>query len=281
MTSAVRVPITFNARGLGGLPTEDGAVTAPVLYRSDSLSALTEQGLLQLAELGIGTVVDLRTDGERQRAADILPADGSVRLLALSIQGGAMDEMVQKLLPSDAGAAALTDAQITEIVDQVPTLDDLYLAILASSPAQFAVLARAVIDATGSERPAVLFHCTAGKDRTGLAAALLLAVAGVPRSEIVADYVRTEANLAGPFAQQLTALITAIGIPLTPRLETLATRSPESAITAALDWIAREHGTAIDYLMSGGLTAAEAERLRGALVSADAGSAGSSGSNDS
>lgn len=281
MTSAVSIPVTFNARALGGLRTASGEMVAPVLFRSDSLAALTADGLRQLSELGIGTVVDLRTDGERQHAADLLPEDGSIRLLALPIEGGAMDEMVQKLLPSGGAAVALDEEQIAAILDQVPTLEALYVAILESSPTQFAALARAVIDAEGSERPGVLFHCTAGKDRTGLAAALLLSAAGIPRKDIVADYVQTETNLAGPFAQQLTALITAIGIPLTPRLEILATRSPKSAINAALDWIGRDNGTAIDYFKSGGLSDDEVEQLRRALVSGDAGSAGSSGSTDS
>lgn len=278
MTSAVRIPVTFNARALGGLRTENGDVLAPVLFRSDALSTLTEEGLHQLAELGIGTVVDLRTDGERQRAADVLPTDGSIRLLALPIQGGAMDEMVQELLPSGTGSVALTDAQVAEMVEQVPTLEDLYVAILESSPTQFATLARTVIDTARSDRPGVLFHCTAGKDRTGLAAALLLASAGVSREDIVADYTQTETNLAGPFAHQLTALITALGLPLTPRLETLATRSPQSAIDAAMDWIEREHGSAIEYLQTGGLSDEEAEELRRALVSAGADTVGSSGS---
>jgi len=281
MTSAVRIPVTFNARGLGGIVTETGDTMAPVLFRSDSLAELTEQGLRRLAELRIGTVVDLRTAGERERAADVLPADGSVRLLPLPIQGGAMDEMVQRLLPSDTAPVALTAAQISEMADQVPTLEDLYIAILESSPAQFAALARAVIEAADSDRPGVLFHCTAGKDRTGLAAALLLLTAGVSRAHIVADYAQTQESLAGPFAEHLTGLITALGIPLTPRLETLATRSPESAINAALDWIESAHGSALSYLKTGGLSDDEGQQLRLALVIAASDTSGSSGSSDS
>lgn len=281
MTSAVRIPVTFNARGLGGIVTETGDTMAPVLFRSDSLAELTEQGLRRLAELRIGTVVDLRTAGERERAADVLPADGSVRLLPLPIQGGAMDEMVQRLLPSDTAPVALTAAQISEMADQVPTLEDLYIAILESSPAQFAALARAVIEAADSDRPGVLFHCTAGKDRTGLAAALLLLTAGVSRAHIVADYAQTQENLAGPFAEHLTGLITALGIPLTPRLETLATRSPESAINAALDWIESAHGSALSYLKTGGLSDDEGQQLRLALIIPASDTSGSSGSSDS
>ena len=262
------LPVTHNARALGGFPTAGGDSTAPILFRADALGGLTEAGFTGLAELGIGTVVDLRTEHERERSADALPDDGSVEFIALPVLGGAMDEMAKNLLGSIGpdGSSALDASQIASVLDAVPTLEELYLAILASSPAQFASLARSVIDASGSDRPGVLFHCTAGKDRTGLAAALLLSVAGVARETIVADYTLTQENLAGPFAEKLLGLVAATGIPLTPRLETLATKSPASAITAALDWVEREHGDAGAYLRSGGLTDDELLRLREALV---------------
>lgn len=262
------LPVTHNARGLGGLSTVHGGRIAPVIFRADALAGLTGTGLIGLAELGIGTVVDLRTDHERARSADTLPDDGSVAFVALPVLGGAMDEMAKSLMPAEGlpNGAGIDPERLTALLDAVPTLDELYLSILTSSPAQFATLARAVVDAAGTDRPGVLFHCTAGKDRTGLAAALLLSVAGASRETIVADYVLTEHNLTGPFAQTLLGYISATGIPLTPKLEELATKSPERAITAALDWIEHEYGDAGTYLRSGGLSEDELLRLRGALV---------------
>lgn len=268
-----RILVTHNARGLGGLATADGHTVAEgVLFRSDSLSALTADGLAALAELGIGTVVDLRTDGERARAADVLPEDGSITLVTLPVLGGAMDEMVRRILPADGAQAALDPDQLAALLDQVPTLEQLYQGILSSSAAQFAELARAVIAAAGTDRPGVIFHCTAGKDRTGLAAAILLSVADVPHDTIVADYTQTEVNLAGPFAEALTGLITGFGLPLTPKLAELATKSPASAIEAALTWIAEQHGDAGSYLRSGGLSAEELTALTRILRAAPVGS---------
>ncbi|NLP84558.1 tyrosine-protein phosphatase [Microbacterium sp. CFH 90308] len=266
MSEQAVLQVTYNSRDLGGLPADDGGTITPrTVFRSDALAGLTDDGLQSLTDLNIGTVVDLRTDGERARAADRLPTDGSVRFLPLPVQGGAMDEMVQKLLPTNDDTV-LSEEQLTAIVDQVPTLEELYLAILAGSAPQFAELARAVIDAAETERPGVLFHCTAGKDRTGLAAALLLLVAGTPREVIVDDYIQTGKNLAGGLAETLTALITSMGVPLTPRLKTLATESPASAIEAAMDWVSSEHGDAAGYLGTGGMSVDELDDLKRVLT---------------
>jgi protein-tyrosine phosphatase len=256
---------THNARDLGGIPLGGGAVVVPgVVFRSDALATLTPAGVQALLDLRIGTAIDLRTDNERLRAPDVLPAGGETRLVELSILGGAMDELVKQLLPS-GDRTTLSQEQIAALVEQIPTLEELYVAILQTSAPQFAQVARTVAQSVDTERPAVLFHCTAGKDRTGIAAALLLSAAGADRDAIVADYELTQANLAGAFADALTGLITQLGIPLVPRLETLATKSPASAITAALDWVDANHGDAAGYLRSGGLTDAELAGVRGAL----------------
>lgn len=155
--------------------------------------------------------------------------------------------------------------QVAEVLKQVPTLEELYVSILAASATPFATIARTVLEASRTERPGVLFHCTAGKDRTGLAAAILLLVAEAPREAIVEDYTQTEKNLARGFAEALTALITSLGVPLTPALKTLATEAPASAIEAAMDWIDDNHGDVAGYLRSGGLTDDEIADLRRVL----------------
>ncbi|MEB4614046.1 tyrosine-protein phosphatase [Leucobacter sp. M11] len=257
---------THNARELRDLTNAEGVRLRPgVLFRTDGLGELTEAGVAAIPELGIGTVVDLRTDAEQARSADRLPADGSVAFVSLPVLGGAMDEMVKQMMPGGLTEAPSPE-QIAAIMAGVPTLEELYVAILGSSAPQFAELARAVIAGAGTERPGVLFHCTAGKDRTGLAAALLLSVAGMDRADIVADYTLTETNLRQGFAENLSALVTSLGVPLTPRLRTLTSEAPAHAIETALDWVAAEHGDAAGYLRSGGLDEAELLQLRAALL---------------
>lgn len=268
MDVSSKLSVTFNARELGGIPTAGGgAVTSQLLFRSDALTSLTDAGVQALADYRIGTVIDLRTDFERAQAADVLPADGSVRLLPLAVQGGAMDQMVSKMIPADTDPASLTPERMQKALDAIPTLEQLYVDILRSGVQVFVTIARTVLNSADSHRPGVLFHCTAGKDRTGLAAAILLLIADADRDAIIADYHLTESNLAGGFAENLTGLITGMGVPLTPNLLTLTTKSPVSAITAAMRWLDDEHGGAHGYLTSGGMTQAEINQLRDTIQS--------------
>lgn len=263
ITSALTV--TYNARALTALPTDDGgALESRVLFRSDALSALDTDGLTALADFGIGTVIDLRTSSEREMAADLLPDDGSVRLIELEVLGGDMAGMAKRMLASADGERP-SEAQMRAALEQIPTLDELYIGILRDGAEKFATVGRAVVDAAGSDRPGVLFHCTAGKDRTGVAAALLLSVAGVTRDAIVADYAVTGENLARGFSAHLLGMIEGMGVPVTPALRVLATESPTSAIESALDWVAEQHGDAAAYLRSGGMTADEITALRRTL----------------
>ncbi len=182
-------------------------------------------------------------------------------LLALPMQGGAMDEMVKKLLPA-AGSAGLSVTQVAEVLKRVPTLEELYISILEASAAQFATIARTVLVVSRTTRPGVLFHLHRGQDRTGLAAAILLLVAEVPREAIVADYTLTEKNLARGFAEALTGLITSLGVPLTPALTTLRPSLRRRPSRRQMDWIIANHGDVAGYLRSGGMTAEEIGDLR-------------------
>lgn len=258
--------VTHNARGIGGMAAESGGtVRSGILYRSDALGGLTAAGIGAFADLGIGTVIDLRTDAERARSADVLPPDGSVQLLSLPILGGAMDEMVRRMLPGGDGTRPSED-DVARMLEAVPTLEELYLGMLKDGAAQFVAIGRAVIAAAGTDRPGVLFHCTAGKDRTGVAAALLLQLAGASRADVVADYTLTGQNLAGAFAESLTGLITSMGVPLTPKLRILATEAPAEAMEAVLDRLATEYGGAAGYLRAYGMTDAEIGELVGILT---------------
>ncbi len=253
-----------NFRDTGGTALRAGGETrAGVLYRSDALGTLTDAGLEVFAETPIGVVVDFRTPHERAALPDRLPAGRPYRTVDLSILEGAMGELAQQVM---ASGAPLTDDQLAAVAGSLPTLEQLYIGMLQHGADAFAQVARLVAASTDDEPTAVLVHCTAGKDRTGVAVALLLEAAGAERSAVVADYTASQANLAGEWADGMLQMVASLGLPLTPALVTLMTGSPAEAIEGALAWVDATHGGAAEYLRSGGLPTEELAPLRTRLT---------------
>lgn len=250
----------YNFRGTGGLPLTTGGTTRDgVLYRSAALGALTPNGLEELAATDIGVVVDFRTQTERDAAPDRVPSSRPIQVVNLSLLQGAMSDMARDLAPT---GAAPSQEQIAQALSMLPTLGDLYTSMLTDGAPQFTEVARFIATGTDAAPSGVLVHCTAGKDRTGVATALMLEAAGVEREAVVADYASSAANLAGPWADGMLKQITDAGIPLTPTLQTLVTGTPPEAIEQALGWVDENHGGAAEYLRSGGLTDPELQSLR-------------------
>jgi protein tyrosine/serine phosphatase len=160
-----------NVRDLGGLPTEDGGTTAPgVLLRSDNLQDLSDKDVQRLTELGVRTIVDLRTPSEVQQ-------EGPGPLVVAGVRHVNLD-----LIPGWGSDRAVPHEQREE-----GDLSHFYLGYLDDAPDAVVQALREVSGADG----ATVVHCAAGKDRTGVVCAFALLVAGVPRDEVVADYALT------------------------------------------------------------------------------------------
>ncbi len=161
-----------NIRDLGGLRTHDGRRTrSGRLLRSSAVHAVTEADVQQLAEsYGVKLVIDLRTPGEIDRTGRGLLSRHIPAYVNLPILGSHMKH-----------ADTLVDASL-------PSMTEHYLNYLAFSPAQITIAMRLL--ASHAHLPA-LFHCAAGKDRTGVLAAVLLDALGVQHDDIVADYALT------------------------------------------------------------------------------------------
>ena len=254
---------TVNFRDTGGLPLAGGGRSAPgVLYRSDAIADLTPRGLETLAESGIEVIIDLRTPAERSMAPDRLPAARPFTRLNLPLfegafTGAAQQEMQRARQSGDPEAAARA---VQAAVAQLPTLAGIYTEMLQDGSAVFAETARAV--AGTAEGSATLVHCTAGKDRTGVAVALILSAAGVEPEAVAADYRKSEANLTGEWANRMLGMIGDLGVPLTADVVALVTGAPEDALNRALTWVHEHHGNAAGYLLSGGLRDEELAMLR-------------------
>ncbi|WP_228783741.1 tyrosine-protein phosphatase [Nocardia cyriacigeorgica] len=158
-----------NARDVGGYWTADGrTVRTGLVFRTDQLDHLTPADLAVLTERKVRDVDDLRTVYERALAPDRVPA--GARANWYDVIGGAP---LPQLVSSLAGGAEMYRAFIT-----APGAN----AAIAS------VLRDVIENAQAADGGAVLFHCTAGKDRTGWTAAVLLSVLGVDRATVTEDY---------------------------------------------------------------------------------------------
>jgi protein-tyrosine phosphatase len=158
----------FNFRDLGGYPTADGRMTRwRRLFRADGLSRLTENDMVVLASLGVVTVIDLRTD------------------LEATTQGRfpeGVDGVSYHHLPL---TDTLPGEEETPDWDRAAFVSERYLSMLSEGRATVAAALRLLADP--ARHPAV-FHCSVGKDRTGVLAALVLGFLGVPDEVIVEDY---------------------------------------------------------------------------------------------
>ena len=258
---------TVNSRDTGGMPLRGGGATPTgVLYRSDALSGLTADGLEQLAATDIDVIVDFRTAFEQQMAPNRLPASRSFRTVTLPLLEGALTGLAQQAMQAgrQAGDADAAASAVAEALHDLPTLGQLYIGMLQHGATAFAEVARTIAVPTTPQQ-GVLVHCTAGKDRTGVAIAVILDAVGAEREAIVADYAVSELNLSGPWAERMLGVIEKMGVPLTPALTSLVVGSPASAIEEALGWLDERGGSAA-YLQSGGLTDTELAALRARLA---------------
>jgi protein-tyrosine phosphatase len=223
----------FNFRDLGGLPVPGGRQTRPgLLFRSDTLQALSARDAQRLAQqIGLRAVVDLRlADEVEQEGRGLLQLNQEIRYIhapmgMAATQGVAPDEVLDVLYRS-----CLASDSMVMAIEQI-----------ASHPGQ-----------------PTLFHCAAGKDRTGLVAAMLLSLAGVGNEAIVADYLRSALAMPRMLERFATWPRYRDHMAVTPPQVYAVTEAP---IRRFLDELALNHGGAWAWAQARGLPAATLERF--------------------
>ena len=256
----VSVDGIYNMRDLGGLPRHDGgSVPRGRIYRADNLANLSPAGVAALLRLGVRTVVDLRQDEAVRKWPSPLHRHPRVAYHQVDMIGD------QVSFASDVLDVAWRDADVDSRYAALPLFSHLrdYCRWLDERQPQLRTILRllAVPEAT----PAV-FHCEAGKDRTGVVSALLLMLAGVPDLAIAADYTHT----AHPNFRRLELLRKSGDPPLKMRDETeyAARFCPAELMPILLFWLRSHYRDVTGYLEHIGLTGAEVDALRRALTAA-------------
>ncbi|MEV5648507.1 tyrosine-protein phosphatase [Nocardia sp. NPDC052254] len=249
-TGAARRWVEFdaidNVRDLGGLPVIGGGSTRfGVALRSSTLQqASAADAALLLGSLGLRTLIDLRLPDEVVREGYGLIGALPIDTVNLPIRKSPQSSLAARDLVPDKTRVDLAQ---------------LYGALLAGSAEEIVAAARLIAD---PDRRAVVFHCAAGKDRTGVLAAVLLDAVGVAPEAIAADYALTNERMARVRAR-LDSLGSYRGL---PPADTGILAVDPAVMLSFLGELHREHGGAAAWLLARGLTATQLTLLRRALV---------------
>ncbi|OMP32312.1 tyrosine-protein phosphatase [Mangrovimonas sp. DI 80] len=167
---------SFNFRDIGGIPTKDGKHTKfGMLYRSGEISELSKEDLAYMEEIGLATILDLRSNYEIEEQPDIYP--NGVNWLHMPI--GNMDNKDPKAMLKQ-----ITDAD-PETFDGDAMMEQFSVEFV-EHPEPFKKLFQKIVEDGDSP---ILFHCSAGKDRTGFTSAFILYTLGVDKETIMDEYV--------------------------------------------------------------------------------------------
>jgi protein-tyrosine phosphatase len=232
------VPGLYNLRTTGSWETAGGTIKPGRLFRSDSPAKLDLTGATLLGSLGIDLIIDLRSTKEVESAS--YKFDGIDR-------AGIPLELLN---PTTALTTEQTLAALYErVIDQYGPM-----------------IVNALRTIARHDRGAVLVHCTAGKDRTGIVVALALLAVGTPREDVIRDYAATHANLKGAWTDMiLNSLL--IDIPSLPEnTMEIVNGSPAAILDALVDRLESEHSGVIGYLRSHGFDDEDLAALHARLV---------------
>ncbi len=240
----------MNVRDLGGYPTPDGRTRHGVAFRGDNLASLTDADVARLGEIGIRSVIDLRRDDEITRDPSRLPPTVEHRLhLPMGGHASHQVDWIQLMLDGD-----ITEFPLSEAVNG-------YREMMTTYPSELATI---VVHVAADATTPVLFHCTAGKDRTGATAMLLLGLVGVDREHIVSDSLLSNELRARRRMAELAPRFEQRGVDI-ERFRAMFTAPPE-AIAASLDLIDEVGGFERYVTELGGIDAAVIDALRHRLV---------------
>ena len=209
-----------NLRDLGGFSCGSGITKWGTFYRSTSLCVASSSDLELLEKLNIKTIIDLRYPDEIEKMPDFLPS--SAKYITISLMGKTTPDQIT----------------VRDKTANTRTLIRMYNQVIKNSASQIVEIMKQLSECEG----AALFHCAAGKDRTGIIAMLLLSVMNVAREDIVADY-----EISRGYILEFTADISG---------------SHWSNMDKLLDIIQNKYGGVEEYLLKHGLEKYYLQKLR-------------------
>ncbi len=236
----------YNVRDLGGYATRDGRqIRERALIRSDNLYHLNPQGRAALLAYGVRTIIDLRSPEEIAERPHPF-ADGRAG------DSGVLYRNIRFSRDSD-------DPKVEARFAEAQSLRENYCLALDYGKQRMADIVSAIADAPEG---AIVVHCQAGRDRTGIVSALMLGLAGIPHETIVDDYALSD-TLIGPLNDEYAASLETEAEREHFRQELRMVRHTMQGLLEHLD---REYGGSEGYLRAAGLPDDKIERLKGRLI---------------
>jgi len=219
------------------------------MIRSDNVASLTPDGRRAMIDYGVTTVIDLRSESE-VKGSPGPPFSEFQSTSPLSPEGTTMGAPTFRHLP-------LIDDATAPILNQAPTMPERYVLMLERRQRGMG----AIFDAIAASDGPVLFHCFAGKDRTGLVAAMMLSIAGVDPEAIGADFAETDLQLADRYEEWLAKASP-------ERLQSMRDelRCPPEWMLGTLDHLNKTWGGVEGYLEAAGLPSYTIARLQTKLT---------------
>ncbi|WEV41896.1 tyrosine-protein phosphatase [Bifidobacterium sp. ESL0682] len=236
-----------NSRGIGGYPTQDGRkVRDGLFFRTAGLNFLGEHGIDDLHRLGIKEVVDLRDPLEVKQWPYTLPDDIHVDRVPLL-------------------KTSMTDRGGMEQVANGIDMSEMYHDIVFGSAEQIVLILRKLLKDDGHP---MLIHCTAGKDRTGITAGILMSLLGVSDDMVVSCYAQSGANLGSAFKKAVLQGLTSDekGVGQITAAQTAMLASPPELMRDVLAGIKNEYGSVEQYCLQNGMSEDEVAELRAMFV---------------
>lgn len=234
----IDLEVSFNIRHMGGYVTKSGRTSSRII-RAGSLHRLQSHSIERLAGMGVRSVIDFRSSTELERSPT--PAMGGHGIWVRNVP------------------VFNADASPTGLKENFPGFGPVYERFLDQGAAAYRALAETVAETDGG----VLFHCAAGKDRTGVAAALLLDLAGADDEVIVSDYTETARHLAPEIPRFLEDMA---GRGIERGFAEQLLSSEAEAMESTLATIRHRWGGAEGYFASIGVAPATIQRVQERLV---------------
>lgn len=247
----------YNFRDLGGYTTyDDRRVKWGTLYRSGSLHGASPSDLHWLSELNLHTLVDFRSAAEKAEEPDRLPEPNNIEVVEIPAMDNGDDSMANEIM------TRIKEGSLGEIDPHELMIEGNRQFPTTFNP-EYSQFIRTVLAADGKP---VLWHCSAGKDRAGFGAAILLRLLGVSQEQVMADYMLSKQYSLAARKNQIRMLRLFKGEETADKLQVLMGVEPEW-LQAAFDTIDERYGNFDGYVRQGlGLSEQEVSRLRSLLL---------------